>query len=486
MALTCVTTFLATQLPVHGVIADPGLWILWSLTAIISIATFQALMVEFPSLGFRNPGILIFAYIFVSYILRPAYIMITGDFGTSFVKLEVSEYIESFRLTQLVVLTGFSLFWVGYFLAPRRLLQGLFRKQRTLTFGSLLRLAIVAAISLAAAAYVLGDIASLKGGWQSALQSRARFYEGRNYLILLITAYRSAFLVWMAISLQHRQRRSLVFWLLATILWLPSLMLDALSGGRGEMVVYNILPFFMLLSYYFRKSPLSRLITIFAALLAVVVIIGYRAVVRDQFTGANTASVTERLLNVPNEFLGGNETTVFDALMLIIARVPRELPFRGVSELLNMMATALLPSALYNKPERTTTVLTRELAPEYYARGGNLTFSAAGDLYFSGGLIAVLIGMTLLGIASGWLIRSAAANVTVNDSFLALLFGWVAAGFIYNVIRTDLYGVSLGIVRLGIIVGFAILLPRFVNTRRIRGDGSRSVLSRGTAEVWTG
>ena len=267
--LTCFAAFLATLLPVHAVISDPGVWILWSLTAIISVVAFQVTMVEFPGLGFRNPGILVFAYIFVSYVLRPAYVMITGDFGTSFVKLEVAEYTESFRLTQLVVLTGLSLFWVGYFLAPKRLLRGIFRKQTTLTWGSLLRLAIVAVISLAAAAYVLGDITALRGGWQSALQSRARFYEGRNYLILLITAYRSAFLVWMAISLQQRQQRhhrSVIFWLVAGVLWIPSLLLDALSGGRGEMVVYNILPFFMLLSYYFRKSPLSRLITIFAAL----------------------------------------------------------------------------------------------------------------------------------------------------------------------------------------------------------------------------
>ena len=144
----------------------------------------------------------------------------------------------------------------------------------------------------------------------------------------------------------------------------------------------------------------------------------------------------------------------------------------GSLKLLNMMATALLPSALYNKPERTTTILTRELAPEYYARGGNLTFSAAGDLYFSGGLIAVLIGMALIGIASGWLIRSAAANVTVNGSLLALLFGWVAAGFIYNVIRTDMYGILLGVVRLTTIVGFALLLPRFVSSTWIRREGT--------------
>jgi hypothetical protein len=196
----------------------------------------------------------------------------------------------------------------------------------------------------------------------------------------------------------------------------------------------------------------------------IVLFVGYRTVVRDSVTSAepsqdSTASVVVgNILNLPEYVLGGDESAAFDSLMITRKEIPGVITFRGGEQSWKMMLMAPFPSVVVpDKPERTTTQLTRALRRDLYERNGNIAFSGAADLYYSFGntlgSFSIVVGFAILGFAAGAVIRSAVAAVEASQNpCWPLTFGFVTAASVFSVFRADLFELPLSVIRVGMLV----------------------------------
>jgi hypothetical protein len=418
-----------------------------------------------PQLGFRNPSLVLFGFLLVIYALRPVYILVTGESGSHQLdRFRLADVASEFTETLGVVLLAVFCFTVAFFIAPTNLLKGVFQSRRELNSSSWIRLGILGLLGTFAAFTIFRDLSAASQGWQAALTVRGSFFEGRNYLVLTMNLYRAALLTWLAFSIipGHQMPRRKVFFVL--ILWMGSILFDLLSGGRAELILRNFLPFAIIVSFSPTVRRSSKTFAIGALILMVVLFVGYRTVVRDSVTSAEPSQdsavsmVVGNILNLPEYVLGGDESAAFDSLMITRKEIPGTIGFRGGEQSWKMILMAPFPSVIApDKPERTTTQLTRALRRDLFERNGNIAFSGAADFYYSFGntlgSFAVVIGFAILGFASGAVIRSAvAAAESAANPCWPLVFGFVTAASVFSVFRADLFELPLSIIRVGMLL----------------------------------
>jgi hypothetical protein len=191
------------------------------------------------------------------------------------------------------------------------------------------------------------------------------------------------------------------------------------------------------------------------AMVGIVIFVGYRTLVRDVFSSTSdetfASAFTHNLTNLPEFLLAGDEASAFDYLVVTRMEVPEAVPHRGM-ELVPVVLQAPIPRALVpgSKPERSGAVLTRELRPELYARGGNVAFSGAADLYFAFGDVAIPLGFAAFGALAGFVLRlpDYYAKRGPASRLWAAAFGFLAASALLSVFRADLFELGLLPVRL--------------------------------------
>ncbi len=423
---------------------------------------------QHSSVGLRNPGLILFGYLFLVYVARPAFMLGSGSAGTSvigFMQLShvTTEFITALFITSVALLA----FVFGYFIAPGNLFSSLLRSKRYLRSDASARLAFLLLISSVAAFVVLNDLRAHPVSWQSALTSRNLFFEGRATLVWLLTLYKLGVFVWLAIKISEDQGLSIPTLMRGLLLWSPALGFDLLTGSREELILRNFLPVMVVLAGAFslhRRSLKSSILPIAAIGLAIILFVGYRAVVRDSATlegGSSPVAVAmNNLTELPEFILGGgtSEASAFDHFMVTRMHVPANADYRGI-ETLEVMIKAPVPAGLLDsKPARGSAELTRRLRPQHFARGGNIAFSGAADLYFTAGDVAVIVGLMLIGLLSGATIRSAAAAASGENAAFALIFGIIAAAAFLSVLRADLYSLPFVPIRIGLLVVVFYLL----------------------------
>jgi hypothetical protein len=360
-------------------------------------------------------------------------------------------------------------FAAGFHIAPAHALGGLFRGERHLRPQAGWLLGILFVFACLAALIIVRDLRTFPGGWQAALTVRGQFFEGRNGLIWTMNLFRSAFLVWIAMQVVQGNRLTVPRTLLCAVLWAVTLGFDLLSGGRAELILRNALPVAMALSASGIVSKHSRRYIVLILLASVIVFVGQRSFVRDRFIYENynpAAAFVDNLVHLPILVVGGDEGAAFDYFLATRQAVPSQLEHRGPASLA-MIVEAPIPRALLpSKVERTGTILTRNIRPEYYARGGNIAFSGAADLYYGFGNKAVLLGFLLIGYLYG--IATKCVRATVSEGRAAawpLVYGFTAAAAFLSPIRSDLSELSLVAIRIGMIV-FAYYLLTSQKTSR--------------------
>jgi hypothetical protein len=153
--------------------------------------------------------------------------------------------------------------------------------------------------------------------------------------------------------------------------------------------------------------------------------------------------------------------------MVTRLEVPSAIDFRGI-EVLQLMLVGVVPSRfLVSKPERTGEILTREIRPELFERGGSIAFSGAADLYFAFGALAVPVGFFIVGLLAGTIIKGAIEAMRFGASSAWVLgFGFVTAAAFISVIRAELSELTLGLIR----IGLQIFAYHFLTTSRPIGN----------------
>ena len=417
-------------------------------------------------LGWRNPILIPAGYLIIVYCLRPLYVLLTGGFGTSpfLARYTLSEIFPTYRTTLILILFCVIIFTVTFQFAPQPIFKSALLAPRKLRPRANVILFLTMAFSCATAAQVVRLLTRYDGTWQQALQARKFFYSGATFYIVFMTLFQWAFIVWFAFWIAERNHPGALRWVLPLSLWLITLFLGILTGGRANLILFNLLPLFFILSHMYRRSKAALFSGPIGFAVAILVFIGYRTVVRDGAYNSIGRSATDqffdRVLHLPTFLLGSYEADIFDGFVLINKFVPSQLPHRGLVPTIQMILAALIPSRIYtHKPVRTGELLTSLLDPVRASHGANYAFSGIGDLYFGTGMLGLFVGVALLGGTAGTLIKSGMAGALLQPgSAWPLAFAVLSAGHIVMVLRSDLFYLSFLVMHLGLILAFCYLL----------------------------
>lgn len=190
-----------------------------------------------------------------------------------------------------------------------------------------------------------------------------------------------------------------------------------LSGTKESLVLLGLAVVLGRASFR-RRLPATRIIIIFAAILAVVVpvITAYRQVVTQ--TPGQRLSVSYVLENIgsiwsqtkqvnglqseqeqgPFQTFLWRESRISD-LGIIVQRTPSEIPYAPVSEVVEAPIVGLVPRLIW--PSKPVLKSGLDFSHRYYNIPATVYTSSAstpiGDLYIHGGYLVVIMGMLILG-----------------------------------------------------------------------------------------
>jgi hypothetical protein len=154
-----------------------------------------------------------------------------------------------------------------------------------------------------------------------------------------------------------------------------------------------------------------------------------------------------------------NDSSAFDALAALVAIVPSELPHQHGRRLVEGIASGALPEAVYagTKPESMSVTFRRMLFGERF--GAGRPYTLPGELWLDFGLVGVLLGGLLVGVAARFLgdavagRNGRAAPVTVAGYAGLLVAFWVLLQGTWDlgvaVAVLNLLPLALGVVLLG-------------------------------------
>jgi hypothetical protein len=333
-------------------------------------------------------------------------------------------------------------------------------------------------VSAVSAILVVRTLSEFRGGIFSALTLRQQAFEGLNVLVWTLGTYKWSLFAWIAASI-HSPTRKLSL-RQGLLLWLATVPFDLLTGSRAELVLRNLLVAGGLLilsipsgSHPYREWSHGRgrraVTVLVTVLIGALAFSGLRLAVREERTFPTAGELVRSTAGLPSSIFTENEGNAFDILYRVREAVPADTPHRG-NESLKMIASAPLPRTLVpEKPERSGHVLTRELWPSLFSRGGNVAISGLADGYFSFGILGVLMVAGLLGLLSGVFAVGLLSKhaIRASDPSFPVMFvlAMAFAMGLFSVIRSDLAALGVFPVRIALVLGAILLGARPLRRR---------------------
>lgn len=343
------------------------------------------------------PEIVIGAFLFLMYVVKPLYIALVGWYGPG-----INDYYRhpvdyaALAMAQAIVLAGIVVF-VWAFHMFRAVSLGDVLSARGISVPLLkLGLLMLYAIVLGVAYYLLRQAGSMEVLLKE-LESRHSFYEGKGALFFILTL---ANILFMICAYLHAVGRIRTRYLVAALVLTG--LADVMTGTRLWLLFGLLVPY-AIFHHYTRRRLRAREVLV-GGLVLLLLFVTVRVLTRDvnhiYNRGVEPAElVVATLMDLPNYLLGNIEVTQFDALVTIVehTRLPDDLTMG--SSVLRILADALPASVFQGELPRGNLEYTLRFYPEFNAIGGAaMTSSYIGDLYLNFALPGVLVGMLLLGV----------------------------------------------------------------------------------------
>jgi hypothetical protein len=304
-----------------------------------------------------------------------------------------------------IVLVGTVATFAGYATAGRSIADRLPVPRATWSVRAATRFALV--ILLFAAALVLalvhsvgaGPAASLLGG-RTTLQD-AILRETTSYYYLAPVLMVPVALLLYETARMHRSRSLFIASLLVTAVFL------AIMGPRGDRLwLITLLGPLAVLPYLRRgtRPSAGTILLVFAVVFLVgIAFLGSYRTFEDR--NGTAKQIFESTVSHPGratkDFLLAEDTEMFPVLSLLVQTVPQHTSYQpGVTA--ESLVTQAIPSTLYpNKPVSADSLIYRRLLPDRAAqsRAGPAP-SMFGGFYFDSGILGVIIGCVLVGVAA--------------------------------------------------------------------------------------
>lgn len=422
-----------------------------------------------------HPSGLIVVQLLLYYFARPAYQLWTGQGGSAtlgYFGVSAREPRYAFVLVLAAVATMvFALGAAfGAKLSPRNTIRSLSERVRP-DGVRWIGLIVAFTVSSAAGWQVLRSLLRFRVDLTSSLTLRHLALEGSSSLVLLMSLYKWAFLFYLAIWLQG-PRSGRLHPLIVGGLWAPTALFDLISGSRAELMLKNVLivaSIFAFASvatranagrrpYASRRSRTRRILALgLLATIGLTIFLGVRVLIRG---AGDYDSPLSAVKAVPALFLAGSEANALDVLYLVVGRIDGGLEYRGW-ETAGVITSAPLPGQLLaQKLERAGHILTPELRPALYRRGGNIAVSGLADLYFTGGTAVALAGFFVIGLLCGLTLQMN-QFASGRSSLLVLVVVWALGNGYFSALRSDLAALGSLPVRVGVVVLALLLVVRF-------------------------
>jgi O-antigen/teichoic acid export membrane protein len=392
------------------------------------------------------PALVLGPVVLAEYVVRPMYILATGTWGwsaTTFAPLDASRVAFAHATTLAVIgvlpLTAAVVYGSRLTALPRLVhdvgTSDSVRVRMALTVGFGISVLGLAAIHAPFANSAWLDVRSIAvSGYAYALSYGA---SGGVLAALLLVGTDPI----------RGTARLKGIWIAA---FLAAFIYGSFLGGRAEILTLLIAA---IVIYSFRFRPISMRTLSIAGAIGLVVLVGYRVVVRDPHNQANvglTASqVAASSLRHPfaAAFKSG-DVSAFDKLVLLEQRWTG--PSLDGSTLLSAV-TAPLPKEFFPaKPRGANDVLTNRLYPSLYASRTSLVgASLFGEGFMNFGVIGVPLLASLLGIA-----LVAGYRLAFRGRTYLLLYALLIAR-VPGFVRGDVFD---GVLQLGVAAAMTVLV----------------------------
>lgn len=350
------------------------------------------------SLDFAEPSVWFALYYFAHFCMRALYDV---TFGSPFLGCGPGEgEFLVVNLALLISILGYLCFWVGYNMrigkAVARLFPGLPRKWN---WRVVVPCAIVTCIVgwTGRLSLIISQAGSVRSWLTANKDELLRLSEGTTYLEIF-SALPQVGLLLIIIALRARRRRGLA--IMAALLFAPEVIFQLLSGSRAGLL-FLLLKIYManyLLSERTNQISLRFAYGLPLFLLLALLLFPLLSVLR--FRGI--AGIGEVSLPSPVALWksSGDRLHGLDSLALIIAKVPKQVPYSLGSEI-KLLAVSWVPRRIW--PEKPTISLgevfcEEMIPPNLFGEGTSVAVTLPGQFYWDLGVLGVTIGMTFVGI----------------------------------------------------------------------------------------
>jgi len=401
-------------------------------------------------------------FYFYFLVLRPLYIILTGD-NLFFNYFSVDkDYMLSAALYAVV---GYFCFAVGYLVRSRGVLSFYntviprIKSSDEINTKKLLFFCLVlsgTAIATYVNFYIINN-PQINSEVETLRGSTAYIYEGL-WLLVPVTVMFFAF-----------RKKYLYFKLAFVISFTTSLYIYLGLHHRSRWFVLLVTLFVIYYLQNYRRPNIFILVPVGLFLVTASVVTGViRGIVRGILSGDITLNTIlnfkEQLLLGSVTSLGGN--TMFDTFVLYIQKIPEKLNFLFGLGLLQILVQPI-PSVLWKaKPLLQNTYFMKMVLPESYEGGQNLPPTILGDFYMNFGSVGIVICMFLLGV----FVRGTYLWFKNNER-------GILPQFIYAFVLTMIIFLPIGQITQWIVQLLILILPTiFVLEMSKRKHGNKSIL----------
>lgn len=386
-------------------------------------------------------------FIFI-YILKPVYILFTGEVGVGEFDVHPITDVEirAFNEANLYCLISIFVYNITlhFFLSARR--HDYFEKIKPKfkeNLYSVLKSRILNILGVVSILFTLSTILFLferAGGITNYLDSLALrnvYLKDLGYLLMIANMSKILLFVYTARILSERiyNKKNLLIWL---ILLIVSIALLLLTGGRSS-ILYGVMTLFIMVHYLKKQVSVTTSIIGGGTLFFFVVIV-YRVVLRDKYFKANDDLSTFTILinaikDFPRYFFGGYDVLQFDALLTLLANKAQYTFLYGETLLAALVSP--IPRSLY--PEKgygAMAYFTKTFFPHfYYPNNVEVNVSYIGEMYLNFGLLGIIIGMFILALVLGVMYK----RFIMNQSVICFFLYTITIVRVISLIRGDIF-----------------------------------------------